>query len=147
MDQNFVAAHIGLGKIYLLQSKYEEALEKLDKAWELSNGSSPELLSLKGMIHAKSGNTIEAEKMLEELLVWTQSTYVDHAQIAALFMALGQKDRAFDWLDKAYRERIPACSKKSASNNCPIFPKPGNSYMPISCLLSWNRNRNDGFMG
>jgi tetratricopeptide (TPR) repeat protein len=107
MDQNFVAAHIGLGKIYLLQSKYEEALEKLDKAWELSNGSSPELLSLKGMIHAKSGNTIEAEKMLEELLVWTQSTYVDHAQIAALFMALGQKDRAFDWLDKAYRERSP----------------------------------------
>ncbi len=105
MDQNFVAAYVGLGKIYFLQSKYEEALEELDEAWELTKGSSPDILSLRGMIYARSGNRTEAEKMLEELLAWSRRKYVDQAQIAALYMALGQKDQAFDWLDKAYRER------------------------------------------
>jgi Tfp pilus assembly protein PilF len=105
MDQNFVPAYVGLAGIYLLQSKYEEALEELDKAWELSKGSSPDLVTLRGMIHAKSGNRIEAEKALEELFDLSQQRHVSSHIFASLYMALGQNDQAFDWLDKAYRER------------------------------------------
>jgi serine/threonine protein kinase/Tfp pilus assembly protein PilF len=105
MDQNFVPAYVGLGKTYLMQSKYEEALEELDKAWQLSKGSSSYVLSLKGMIHAKSGNRTEAEKRLQELKAWSQHRYVDPAHMAVLFMALGQNDQAFDWLEKAYSGR------------------------------------------
>ena len=105
MDQNFVPAFMGLGKIYLLQSKYEKALHELDKAWEISNGSSPNLVSLRGIIFAKSGNRMEAEKALEELFDLSQQRYVSSHFFASLYMALGQKDQAFEWLDKAYIER------------------------------------------
>jgi serine/threonine protein kinase/Tfp pilus assembly protein PilF len=105
MDPNFVPAYGGLAAIYLQQSKYEEALEGLDKARELSKGSNPDLLSLRGMIHAKSGNRMEAEKALRELLDLSQQRHVSSHLFASLYMALGQKDQAFDWLDKAYRER------------------------------------------
>jgi tetratricopeptide (TPR) repeat protein len=105
MDQNFVPAHVGLAEIYLLQSRYEEALEELDKAWELSKGSSPDVVSLRGMIHAKSGNRMDAEKALEELFDMSQQRHVSSALFASLYMALGQKVQAFEWLDKAYIER------------------------------------------
>jgi serine/threonine protein kinase/Tfp pilus assembly protein PilF len=105
MDPNFVPAYVGLAKIYLLQSKYEEALQKLDKAWELSKGSSPELVSLRGMINAKSGNRIEAEKALEELFDLSRQRHVSPHHFASLYMALGQKDQAFEWLDKTFSER------------------------------------------
>jgi serine/threonine protein kinase/Tfp pilus assembly protein PilF len=105
MDQNFVPAYVGLGKIYLLQSKHEEALEELDKARELSRGSSPDVVSLRGMVHAESGNRVEAEKALEELFDLSQQRHVSSIHFTSLYMALNQKDQAFDWLEKAYRER------------------------------------------
>ncbi len=105
MDQNFVPAYSGLANIYLLQSKYEEALEELDKAWEISKGSSADILSLRGIIYAKSGHRIEAERALEELFLLSQKRYVSPLSIASLHVALDQKDEAFEWLDKAYKER------------------------------------------
>jgi serine/threonine protein kinase/Tfp pilus assembly protein PilF len=105
MDQNFVPAYVGLATVYFLQSRYQKALQELDKAWGLSKGSNPNLVSLRGMIHAKSGNRIEAEKALEELFDLSQQRHVSSHLFASLYMALGQKDQAFDWLEKAYRER------------------------------------------
>jgi tetratricopeptide (TPR) repeat protein len=105
MDQNFVPAYVGLANVYLLESRYQNALQELDKAWELSKGSSPDLVSLSGIIHAKSGNRIEAEKALEELFDLSQRRHVSSHLFASLYMALGQKDQAFEWLDKAYSER------------------------------------------
>lgn len=105
MDQNFVPAYLGMAQVYLLQSRYQEALEELDKAREFSRGRSPDFLSLRGMIHAKSGNRGEAEKALEELFDLSQQRHVSPVLFASLYMALDQKDQAFEWLDKAYSER------------------------------------------
>jgi TolB-like protein/Tfp pilus assembly protein PilF len=105
MDQNFVPAYSKLGMIYLLKSKYEEALQELDKAWELSKRNDSSLLAIMGITYAKSGNRIEAEKILKELLELSQQRYVQPVHIAALYMGLDQKDQAFEWLDKAYRVR------------------------------------------
>lgn len=105
MDQNFVPAYGGLGKTYLLRSKYVDALRELDKALELSKRNDPYLLAIMGITYAKSGNRIEAEKILKELLELSQQRHVQPVWIAALYMGLDQKDQAFEWLDKAYRER------------------------------------------
>jgi serine/threonine protein kinase/Tfp pilus assembly protein PilF len=105
MNQNFIPAYSGLAKIYLLESRYEEAQQELDKALELSKRNDPYLLSLEGIILAKSGNRVGAERALEELLELSQQRHVQPVWIAALYMGLDQKDQAFDWLDKAYKER------------------------------------------
>jgi serine/threonine protein kinase/tetratricopeptide (TPR) repeat protein len=105
MDPNFTSAYYGLANAYLLKSQYDEALQEVDKAWAILKGSSPDLLSLKGIIYARSGNKIEADKALEELLQLSQRKYVSPVSVASLHAALDQKDQAFEWLDKAFRER------------------------------------------
>jgi TolB-like protein/tetratricopeptide (TPR) repeat protein len=105
MDQNFIPAYAGLGKAYLLKSKYEEALRELDKAGEFLKGNDPSLLTLRGIIHAKSGSMAKAEAALEELFGLSRHMYVSPFLIASVYAAYDQKDLAFEWLDKAYRER------------------------------------------
>ena len=43
--------------------------------------------------------------MLSELLERSQKGYVSSFWIAVLYIALGEVDKAFEWLDKAYEER------------------------------------------
>jgi tetratricopeptide (TPR) repeat protein len=105
MDQNFIPAYSHLGEVYLLKSKYEEAMRELKKALVLSKRNDPYPLTIIGITYAKSGNKTEAEKTLKELFELSKQKYVPPALIAALYMGLDQKDQAFEWLDKAYRER------------------------------------------
>lgn len=105
MDQNFIPAYYELGAIFLFKSKYEEAVRELDKALILSKRSDPYPLTIIGITYAKSGNKTDAEKALEELFELSKQKYVPPCLIAALYMGLDQKDQAFEWLDKAYRER------------------------------------------
>jgi hypothetical protein len=45
--------------------------------------------------------------MIEELKGESQTTYVPAYFIAAIYGALGEKDQAFAWLQRAYDERDP----------------------------------------
>ena len=47
----------------------------------------------------------EAVAILDELFALSQKRYVSPASIATIYAGLGDRDRAFEWLDEAYRER------------------------------------------
>ena len=48
---------------------------------------------------------LEARKILDQLKERSQQTYVQPASIALIYLALGDKDQAFDWLQRAYQDR------------------------------------------
>jgi hypothetical protein len=50
-------------------------------------------------------NTAEVCRALQDLKERSQQTYVQPMWIAAIHAALGEKDQAFDWLQKAYDDR------------------------------------------
>jgi hypothetical protein len=52
----------------------------------------------------------EAQKLLDELDGLSQSRYVSAYDLALVHMGLGDKDRAFQLLEKAYQERSSALS-------------------------------------
>lgn len=52
-----------------------------------------------------SGRRVEAEKVLAELQEISKQRYVSPYYVAMIYAGLGDKDQAFAWLDKAFRER------------------------------------------
>jgi hypothetical protein len=48
---------------------------------------------------------MEARAILESLMRKAQSSYIPPYSTAVVHAALGEKDAAFQWLDRAYRQR------------------------------------------
>lgn len=106
MDPSFVFASWGLAQAYVENEMYDEAIAELEKARTLSGGWSALLAEL-GYASAMSGQRVEAQRILHELKERARQEYIDPALIANIYIALGEKEQAFEWLEKAYRGRSP----------------------------------------
>jgi serine/threonine protein kinase/tetratricopeptide (TPR) repeat protein len=104
MDPNFAVTHLRLGRTLLQKGSYEEAIEQFQKAITLS-GASTDMIAALGHAHAVSGNTAEAENILDQLLELSKEKYVSSYEIAVLYLGLDLKEKALDRLERAYTER------------------------------------------
>ena len=57
------------------------------------------------IVYALSGKRGEAQKVLDKLIELARQRYVAPYRMAQIYIALGDRDRAFEWLEKGYRER------------------------------------------
>lgn len=76
------------------------------RARALAHGS-PEVSAALGYALAVAGRTVDSRKLLGELETLGRRQFVSSYLFAELHTALGETDRAFKWLDKAYVERPP----------------------------------------
>jgi TolB-like protein/Flp pilus assembly protein TadD len=100
---SFWIGYFQLAEVYERLGKSELALEALEKAEALSGNS--KMLSLRGYILAKSGRTNQVEEVLRTLKSIARERYVPPYAMALVYAGLGQRDSAFEWLDRAYAER------------------------------------------
>ena len=54
--------------------------------------------------HARAGRTDEARRCLDELLDWARDRYVPPYDIAQVYAGLGEADRVFEWLERAWQD-------------------------------------------
>jgi adenylate cyclase len=64
---------------------------------------------LLGYAYAISEERPKAEQMLRELEEMAKRQYVNSSAFAAIYLGLGEKEKALDWLDKAYGNQESAC--------------------------------------
>jgi serine/threonine-protein kinase len=64
---------------------------------------------LLGYAYAISGDRPKAEQMLRELAEMAKRQYVNSSAFAAIYLGLGEKEKALDWLDVAYENQESAC--------------------------------------
>jgi eukaryotic-like serine/threonine-protein kinase len=87
----------------------EQAIAEFKKAVELTNKDSPLFspffLAGLGHAYAAAGRRVDAEHVLQGLLERAKHSYVSPFDIAVIYVALGDKDTAFAWLDRAVVER------------------------------------------
>ena len=57
-----------------------------------------------GHAYAMSQNTYQANKILGELNEFSKQQYVSPYEVAAIYVALGNNEQAFQLLEKAYTE-------------------------------------------
>src|SRR3989441_7325309 len=102
MDPAFVAAHIRLGYCYERKGAYDGAIAEYKRIFDL--GAKSLGIAGLGRAYAMAGKRNEAQKALAELQEISKHRYVSRGEIALIYAALGDKDQAFAWLNKAMDE-------------------------------------------
>ncbi|HEX9106873.1 MAG TPA: tetratricopeptide repeat protein, partial [Longimicrobiales bacterium] len=80
------------------------AVEEHRKALELSGGNTVMLAGL-GHTYAAAGDSAAARAIADRLAREHAPRHVCAYELAVIHAALGERDQAFDWLDRAYVER------------------------------------------
>src|SRR5262249_42740536 len=105
LDPNFVWAHIVLAQVCAWKGRHEESLATCDKVASLF-GDNAHSRALRGLILAMAGRTDEAKTILNDLKRQPKLDSMTVISLAETYGVLGEKDRAFDFLERAYHERV-----------------------------------------
>ena len=101
MNPNLDHARFMLGVAYLHKGMYEQAIAELHKLTTPPYSYSGEL----GQAYALSGRRSEALKEIDRLQEMSKQRYVAAYSVALVYAGLGDKDKALEWLEKAYEDR------------------------------------------
>jgi TolB-like protein/Flp pilus assembly protein TadD len=105
MDPNFAVAHYELGQALEQKHMHAEAITEFQRAIELSghNGAFDSNLAYS---YAVSGRKREAENIVKDMEAQPDKNPSADANIAMVYVGLGDHDQAMVWLNKAYEARF-----------------------------------------
>ncbi len=104
LDPNFRLANMFAARAYIEKGMYPQAIAATRKSREISPVSS-EPIAYGTYALAKSGKFKEARAGLDELLKSSTERYVPPYNIALVYNALGESDKAFAYLEKGFTEK------------------------------------------
>jgi len=111
--RRFVPSNPGFWQVhFFLAVGYEgsgqrlEAIPEYQQAVKLSLGDTDPTAGL-AHAYAMAGKRAYAEKILRELLQKSKTSYISPYMIGTIYAGLGEKDKAFEFLEKAYQQRSP----------------------------------------
>src|SRR5438067_5886693 len=105
LDKNNGFAHSILGWCLIWKGSKAEAGAEFQTAMTLDD--LPWYKGSLGYACAVSGDRAKAEQVLRELENVAKQRYVSPANRASVYLGLGENEKAFDWLEKAYEDRDP----------------------------------------
>jgi serine/threonine-protein kinase len=103
LDPNYWFDYCFLGRAYEQKGRYTDAIETFQRGIKLEGNI--ELWSGLGHAYAASGHRAEAQKVLEHLNEMSANTYIAPYNVAVIYAGLGDRDKAFEWLNRAYDAR------------------------------------------
>lgn len=103
LEPNYRTAHYALGCAYRRQANYAAALREFKQLRRMECDSDLALGSI-GHVLALSGDRVAAQSILAELLKMAQRRYISAYSIAIIHIGLDNKEEAFKWMEKLYKE-------------------------------------------
>jgi tetratricopeptide (TPR) repeat protein/DNA-binding winged helix-turn-helix (wHTH) protein len=104
MDPGFYPAHVTLGDSYVEKKAYEEAIRAYETVVSLSGGRLLMRASL-ARVYGLLGRPDEARRNFDELIEMSKQRPASAFDLAIAHLGLGDRDSAFEMLEKAYNER------------------------------------------
>lgn len=103
LDPNFAVAHSFLSLAYAQKGVRDLAVEEARKGVDLSGGAA-NLKAILAAVYAAAGKRSNAQQIAAGLAKSAHDGYLNPEEIALIYAQLGNKDRAFQWLNTAYEE-------------------------------------------
>jgi len=103
LDPHSVSARDCLASAHLATAAYEQAIAEYSDLNTIS-GNDPLRLASLGCAYALAGRKLQAQKVVAELNAISEIHYVPPYFFGLVYAALGDNDKAFSWLEKAYQE-------------------------------------------
>jgi tetratricopeptide (TPR) repeat protein len=104
LDPQLLYAHLGLGTVYNQLGKYPQAIAEFKTA-EQRLGRNPSASSELARVYAVVGRAPEARKILQGFLEQAGDGSFPAKPISKIYLTLGDKDKAFEWLGRAIEAR------------------------------------------
>jgi TolB-like protein/Tfp pilus assembly protein PilF len=119
LDPTSSSCRAFLAMAYAGQRRFREALVEARHA----NSAAPSVMDMAAMasVLATSGARTEAEQLLNQLRTMMKQRYVCPYETAAIYVGLGKKNDAFQWLEKGYESR----------ESCMIYLKTDPTFDPL----------------
>jgi TolB-like protein/Flp pilus assembly protein TadD len=119
INPNHFLPHLRMGLVRIQQDRYDNAIRELRTAVTLADQSTETVAAL-AMGYAAAGMTNEAEEITDGLEKLQGKRYVLPYNIAKIYAAASDKDKAFGWLERAYEEGNPDLIEL---NSEPVFDR------------------------
>lgn len=100
LDPHFVSAHNWLSDTFLEKKMYAEAIAELEKTKPFKEDRV--YIRQTAYLYARMGKSVEARRALAKSFDLSRGKQVSMGAVALVYAALGDTDKTFSWLDKAY---------------------------------------------
>jgi TolB-like protein/Tfp pilus assembly protein PilF len=100
LDAGYHPTHVELGWVHLRMRNFRAAVAEFKQSFQLEENNLA--LGLSGYTYAISGEKREAERIFKELKSRSLRIYVSPYNMALICVGLGEKEKAFEWLEKLF---------------------------------------------
>jgi TolB-like protein/DNA-binding winged helix-turn-helix (wHTH) protein/Flp pilus assembly protein TadD len=107
MDPTYLPARTQLALAYEQKGMLAEAVSTMEQTRKLAGDKTdlPMVHALLAHAYALAGRRADAQSELNVLIAIGQKRYVPPSYLAIVYLALGDKNKAFDYLNKSYQDR------------------------------------------
>jgi TolB-like protein/DNA-binding winged helix-turn-helix (wHTH) protein/tetratricopeptide (TPR) repeat protein len=105
LNPNLDLGYLYCSDVYVQKGNLTEAVQGYEKAVTLTGGKNPRTIAHLAYAYALADRRNDAQKLLANLIAISKQRYVHPDLIALVYLGLGQKETAIEWLDKAYQVR------------------------------------------
>jgi eukaryotic-like serine/threonine-protein kinase len=103
MDSTFYVARTNLAAALVQKKEYVQAASEFEKALQVEEDVST--MCELGQIYAVMGRREDALRMLDQVMARSKKRYINAPPVAWIHAGLGDRNAAFEWLERGYAER------------------------------------------
>jgi len=103
LDPTFVEARLHLSNVYLDMGNFQDSYEELERARSMASDNRIE--PIRAFCLAVEGRKEEALALVEKVQRAAPGTFIHSTYIANTYAILGQREKMYEWLDRAYADR------------------------------------------
>jgi TolB-like protein/Flp pilus assembly protein TadD len=110
LDPSYHMCHFWLARAFVEKKMYDQGIAEFRKAIELQ----PENLmsvALMGDAYARAGQPARAREALRNLQHLSTKRYVGASLFAIVYCGLGEKDKAFEYIERGFQQRDPLLTR------------------------------------